>query len=226
MPMRPAALLLAVLLAAGCAAPRQPIGAFPERLAAMQLGHVVVVADRATRSPVSRDATPEEWQAALDKAFRDRFGRNEGARWYHFGLHVDGYALAPPGIPLVASPRSVLIVSATIWDDEKGGKLNDTPHQITVFESLSGATALGSGLFKSREDQLEALAFNAALEVERWLLENPQWFPEAAPVDAPVDAPADAAAAAAPPADAVVTTTLAPPATAAATVRPPRRPGV
>jgi hypothetical protein len=192
--MRLAALLLVALLVAGCAAPRQPLGAFPERLAAMQLGHVVVIADKATRSPVSRDATPEEWQAALQKAFADRFGRNEGTRWYHFGLHVDGYALAPPGIPLVATPRSVLIVSATLWDDAKGGKVNDTPRQFTVFESLSGETAVGSGLFKTKEQQLEALAFNAALEVEKWLLEHPEWFPEI-PEGTAADAPVLPAAA-------------------------------
>jgi hypothetical protein len=176
--MRLIAALCAALLLAACAAPRQPLGAFPARLGAMQLGHVVVVADKPTKSPVSRDASAEEWTAALQKAFEDRFGRNEGTKYYHFGLHVDGYALAPPGIPLVATPRSVLILSATLWDDERGGKVNATPQQFTVFESLSGATAVGSGFFKTKEQQLEALAFNAALEVERWLLENAQWFPD------------------------------------------------
>ena len=182
--MRLIALLAAALMLAACAPPRQPMGEFPARLGAMELGHVVVVADKPTKSPVSRDASAEEWTAALQKAFTDRFGRNEGTKYYHFGLHVDGYALAPPGIPLVATPRSVLIVSATLWDDELGGKVNETPRQFTVFESLSGETALGSGLFKTKEQQLEALAFNAALEVERWLLENPQWFPEPGSDDA------------------------------------------
>jgi hypothetical protein len=174
----PAAALAIALALAACAAPRQPMGDFPARLGAMQLGHVVVVADKATKSPVSREASAEEWTEALQKAFRDRFGRNEGTKYYHFGLHVDGYALAPPGIPLVATPRSVLILSATLWDDELGGKVNQTPKQFTVFESLSGRTVFGSGLFKTKEQQLEALAFNAALEVERWLLENPEWFPD------------------------------------------------
>ncbi len=209
--MRLAAALIALALAAGCAPPRQPIGEFPARLGAMQLGHVVVVADKPTVSPISREATAEEWTAALKKAFEDRFGRNEGTKWYHFGLHVDGYALAPPGVPLVATPRSVLILSATLWDDEKGGKVNDTPKQLTVFESLSGETALGSGLFKTREQQIEALAFNAALEVEKWLLENPQWFPEPPPPDAASDA--------------MTAAPLPPAATSPATLRPLRRPG-
>lgn len=217
-----AAILAAALLLGACAAPRQPIGAFPARLGAMQLGHVVVVADNATKSPISRDASAEDWSNALQTAFRDRFARNEGTKYYHFGLHVDGYALAPPGIPIVATPRSVLIVSATLWDDEKGGKVNDVPKQFTVFESLSGATAVGSGLFKTREQQLEALAFNAALEVEKWLLENPQWFPEVTGAPAAADAPADPAAAAAAP---VTASALPPPATPPAAVRPLRRPG-
>jgi hypothetical protein len=172
---RSLALICALLLAA-CGAP-QRLDAPPEMLANFRLGHVIVVANNATQSPVSRSATPEEWQAALDKAVRERFGRIEGDKYYHFGLHVDGFALAPPGVPVVVSPKSVLIVSATLWDDEKQGKLNERPHQITVFESLSGDTVVGTGLTRTKEEQMEQLAFNAAAAIEKWLLENPEWFP-------------------------------------------------
>ncbi len=172
------------MLLGACAAPREDIAAVPAQLSGFQLGHVIIVADKATKSPVSRDATAEEWQAALTKAIQDRFGRIEGDKYYHFGISVDGYALAPPGIPLVAAPKSALILGATLWDDAKGGKVNAKPEQLIIFESLSGGTFVGTGYTKSREEQIEALAFNAALELERWLLKNPEWLP---PPPAPVD---------------------------------------
>jgi hypothetical protein len=166
----------AALALAGCAPPRTEMAAPPALLSDFRLGHVAVVAQNAVKSPVSRDATAEEWKAALDKAIRDRFGRIEGSRFYHLGIHVDGYALAPPGVPIVLSPKSVLIVSATVFDDAAGGKINDKPQQLTVFESLSGETMIGSGLTQTKAEQMETLAYNAALAVENWLVANPQFF--------------------------------------------------
>jgi hypothetical protein len=191
---KPAIAGLLALAIAACGAPER-LDPPPAELANFRLGHVVVVAKNATQSPVSRTAEPEEWQAALDRAMRERFGRIEGEKYYHFGLHVDGFALAPPGIPVVVSPKSVLILSATIWDDEKQAKINEKPHQITVFESLSGDTVVGSGLTRTKQQQLDQLAFNAAAAIERWLLENPGWFPAPPPAPEPAEPAATEAAA-------------------------------
>jgi hypothetical protein len=148
-------------------------------------------------------------------AVDERFARYQGAKLYNFGISVDAFALAPPGIPLVASPKSALVVTVTIWDDAAQAKLNEEGKQFTVFEGASAESAvLGSGLTRSREEQMERLSRNAAKEIERWMLQNPEWFGIA---DAPVVAPLPAAAtlptgtaAAATGASAVTTTPLPP----------------
>lgn len=170
-----AALCLLSMLAA-CAGkgdldkPPPPLGQF-------KLGLNIVVADQAQQSPVSRDAKPAEWQASLKKAMEDRFGRYKGDRFYDFGIKVDGYALAPPGIPIVLSPKSVLVVTANIWDDPSQKKLNAKGKQFVVFEGLNGETLIGSGLTQTKQQQMDRLSYNAVKKIEAWLLQHPEWFP-------------------------------------------------
>lgn len=147
-----------------------------EDLGEFKLGHNIVVAPNPTLGPLSRRATEAEWKAALTKAVDERFSRYEGDQFYHIALAVNGYVLAQPGIPVVASPKSVLILGATVWDDFKGEKLNDEPEQITVIESLSGESVVGSGLTLTKAEQMTNLSRNAARAVERWMLEHPEWF--------------------------------------------------
>lgn len=178
------ALMLAALALSAC---ETRTGLQPPPVAMQQgfkLGHVVVIADKATKAPISRDAKPEQWQAALDKAVKDRFGSLDGNAFYHLGINVDGYALAPPGVPLLVTPKSVLIISVTILTDTEGGKkLTEKPEQLTVFETLAGDSVVGTGLTKTAEQQMENLAFNAAMAIQDWLAKNPQFFdPTAKPV--------------------------------------------
>ena len=98
-------------------------------------------------------------------------------------MKVEGYVLAQPGIPVVASPKSVLVVSVTIWDDEKQAKLNEEPEVITVFERLSGETAISSGLTQTKEQQMLNLSRNASLKIHQWMLEHPEWFGDASLMD-------------------------------------------
>lgn len=169
-------ILTAVLALAACET-RKGIDAPPQALASFKLGHAVVVAKDATKAPISRSATPEQWEASLTKAVKDRFSRIDGTDYYHLGINIDGYALAPPGVPLVISPKSVVIVSVTLMSDKEGGrKVNAKPEQLTVFESLSGDTVIGSGLTKTAAEQMENLSFNTALAIEDWLAKNPQFF--------------------------------------------------
>lgn len=210
------ALALSLAVLAGCAAndldePPVPLGDF-------SLGLNVVVADNMQKVPISRDATVDEWEAAMKKAVDERFGRYEGTKLYNFGISVDAYALAPPGIPLIASPKSALVVSVTIWDDAAQAKLNEEAKQFTVFEGASPESAvLGSGLTRTKEEQMERLTRNAVKEIERWMLENPTWFAigGAAPLPPVPGAPLSAAPLPAiPPATPVeggVTTTPLPP---------------
>lgn len=178
----PALMMVAALALSACET-RTKMEAPPASLSTFQLGHVAVVADNATKAPISRDASADEWETSLKKAVVDRFGRIDGETYYHLAINVDGYALAPPGVPLVVSPKSVLIISVTLLEDKPGApKVNEKPEQLTIFETLSGATAVGSGLTKSAAEQMANLSFNAALAIEDWLAKNPNYFdPNAAP---------------------------------------------
>ena len=171
--LRPFAAATLFLLAAcgrnDLADPPVPLGAFA-------LGLNIAVADNVQMVPISRPATVEEWEAAMIKAVDDRFGRYDGTKLYNIGISIDAYALAPPGIPVVAAPKSVLVVTANIWDDAAQKKLNPEGKQFTVFESLSGETVIGTGLTRTKKQQMDALSFNAVKRVEDWLLEHPEWF--------------------------------------------------
>ena len=165
-----------LLLLAACSSPTQdfqtklvPIGNF-------RLGQIVPRADaELTKGPVSRTARSEEWVAAVNDAFKDRFSRFDGGSYYHLGITVNGYILAKPGIPLVAAPKSVLIFSVIVIEDHTGKVLTEKPHQITVLEQLGSYSLIGSGYTRSREQQLTDLATQAAFTTETWLRGQP-WF--------------------------------------------------
>jgi hypothetical protein len=171
-----AALTAAALVLAACQTndlkePPVPLGTF-------QLGLNVVITDKMQVPGISRDVTPKEMEAAITKAVAARFDypRYEGDRLLNFGIFVDGYLLAPPGIPLVMSPASVMMVTVNVFDDATGKKLNEGGTRLTVVEKGSPETLIGSGLTQTKEKQLEILAYNVAKRIEGYLLENPDWL--------------------------------------------------
>ena len=194
---------LAVLVLAACAqkdgaeAPQLDLGEF-------RLGHNVVVASKMQKVPISREATEEEWITSLTNAFAERLGKYEGSQLYHLGVSVEGYALAPPGVPLVATPKSALVILVTVWDDAAAKKLNEKPEQLVIFEDFGEGAVVGSGLVNTREEQLQNLSVNAAARLERFLVEMHEengWFakregedPEVAidTTDLPPEAPPEA----------------------------------
>jgi len=174
------AAMAALALVVGCAEqngldePPVPLGDFA-------LGYNIVVAKNMKMIPPSRKATPEEWETVLKDKIGQRFGHYDGGKLYHIAVSVDGYALAVPGIPVVLSPKSILVISVNIWDDAAGKKLTDKPKQMNVLESLSGATMLGSGLTRTRRQQMDNLATNAAKQIETWMVAHrAEWFGETA----------------------------------------------
>lgn len=168
------AVLLVVGLLSACAG--KDVVEAPVELGDFKLGLNIVVADNPQKVPISREADPKDWDDSLTAALQKRLGRYDGDKFYNLGVSVDAYALAPPGIPLVLSPKSALVVTATLWDDAKGKKLNEKGEQFTVFEGLDGETMLGSGLTRTADQQMEKLSYNAAKRIERWLSDHPEWF--------------------------------------------------
>ena len=174
--MRRIAILLTMLgLVSACA--RDDLTVPPEAIGNFYAGHLLSVAPDPQLGPLSRRAEDGEWVAAMQKALEDRFrDRFPGDRKYHIGTAVEAYVLALPGIPLVYSPKSVLIFSVNFYDDATRTRLNPEPVQLTVFEACCTTPILGSGLTKDRHEQMEALSFNAARAVERTMRENAEWF--------------------------------------------------
>lgn len=171
-------LLGALCLLAACANP-DDLNEPAVDLGQFRLGHNVVIAPNLQKGPLSRDMSKEAWIEAVEARIAERFGRYEGEGLYHFGVSLEGYVLAQPGVPVVASPKSVLVVRITVWDDAANAKLNEKAHQIVVFEQLSGNQLIGSGLTQSAEKQLENLSKNAAKMIELWLVrqkEQKGWF--------------------------------------------------
>ena len=171
--IRPFALsaCVAVLTLTGCTQdavnePMLPMGDF-------SLGHNIVIAENARKVTVSRAVTEQEWTTAMTQALATRFGRYQGDELYHFGVSVEGFMVAPPGVPLVYTPKSALIIEVAVWDDAAGRKLNDEPQQFTIFEDTDSQSVLvGSGLSRDKQEQIDGLAENAAQVIERWMSEQ------------------------------------------------------
>ena len=149
-----------------------PIGEFA-------LAHNIVVAPNLVKGPASREADKDAFIKAVKDAIDARFSRYDGDQLYHFGVSLEGYGLAQPGIPIVLSPKSALILKLTVWDDAAGKKLNEEPEQITILENVDGDSIVGSGLTKTPEEQMDALAVNAAKMIQRWITRqhrSERWF--------------------------------------------------
>ncbi|WP_126623179.1 hypothetical protein [Oceaniglobus ichthyenteri] len=167
--------LVLVALVAACTnvdpqGPLVPLGDF-------RLGHNIVIAPDAQKGPFSRDATAQELSDGLAAAIEERFVRYDGNGLYHFGISIGGYVLAQPGLPVIYTPKSVLIFDVTVYDNATGKKLNEKPHRIMAFEGLqNSAPIVGSGLTRDKAAQLKNLTQEGARLLQDWLKKNPEWF--------------------------------------------------
>ncbi|RYH08342.1 hypothetical protein [Tropicimonas sp. IMCC6043] len=180
-----AAACLATLAACADQTPvsQQPV----EPLGEFQLVHNIVTVNNIQKVEPSRNIDPEDWDNAVTEAIQARLGRYQGSQLYHLGVNILGYSVAVPGIPLVLAPKSVVVVEATVWDNHAGGKINQKPKQFTVFESVSPDLFIGSGLTKTKDEQVANLAANIALQIEDWLRENEEWFAKRPDTEVPTE---------------------------------------
>lgn len=180
--------LLGLVMLTACGGIRDDLTLTPDPIGTFRLGHNIAVVNEPVQGPFSRTVTDDEWKAAMETAVADRFNETRffGDKFFHVGVAVEGYVLAYPGVPLVYSPKSVLIFSVNFFEDSTQAKLNDEAIQITVFEPCCTVPLLGSGFTRSGEEQMEGLSFNAARAIERTMRENADWFggtPEVLPED-------------------------------------------
>ena len=151
----------------------------PESLGEFNLRVNYAFAEKARQGPVSRDATPKEWESAIQNAVDIRLGRYEGAQEYDIGISLEGYMLAPPGIPVIYNPKSTAIVLVNVYDVKKKEFLAKGK-QFQVLEDTTGGSAFkGSGHERTKEEQMSGLALKIADRVEEWLAEEHEengWF--------------------------------------------------
>lgn len=165
-----------VVALAACSGPPPGVDPVAEPIGDFRLGFNVVVSPDVQKAPASREATEDELNAAVRAAMEERLGRYDGDGLYHIGLRVEAYSLGKAGIPIVFSPRSIMLIAMNIWDNETQEKLNAEPIRITAFDGRAGPL-VGGGLLRNRESQLMGLAYNAAREVEEVLIANRDtWF--------------------------------------------------
>ncbi|KIT17983.1 hypothetical protein [Jannaschia aquimarina] len=130
----------------------------------------IVVSDNLQKIPPSRDATAASWEAAMKTELSRRFDRYQGDRGYYIAISLDGYALAPPGVPVVLTPKSILVVTANLWTADPQEKVAG-PTQLTTFEGAEGLI-VGSGLIKSAEEQQATLVRNMAGRIQAWMIRD------------------------------------------------------
>lgn len=151
----------------------------PEELGEFKLRVNYAFADKAVQGPVSRDATPQEWTDAIQNAVDIRLGRYQGAQEYDLGISLEGYMLAPPGIPVIYNPKSTAIVLVNVYDVNKKEFLAKGKQFQVLEDTTSGSAFKGSGNERTKEEQMSGLALKVADRVEEWLAEEHKdngWF--------------------------------------------------
>ena len=136
----------------------------------MRVGHTYT--DKALQWPLSRNAEGSDWNADLQAALDGRLRRYDGAQEYDVAITLEGFMLAPPGVPIVLSPKSVAVVNVFVYD-VAGQEYLAKKHQMEVFENTTGESAiLGSGQSRTKEEQIAGLSLNIVDAVEEWIAEQ------------------------------------------------------
>lgn len=172
-------LIVLTALALAACGPTDKMDGPPPDLGAFRLGHTVVLADTVEYGPFSRKIEADKIEASVSRAVQTRLGppRYDGDGLYHFGILIGGLVLAAPGVPAVYTPSSAMIIEVNVFDNSTRAKINEEPKQFLVREGIENmAPVVGSGLVRNADAQLENLSFQAAIAVQEWLLENPDWF--------------------------------------------------
>jgi len=185
---RGTALVLAVGLLSACAV--NDLEDTPEPMGRFLLGHnVAVVSEDVEILQISRKIENDVWVDVVRDEMNTRFSRYDGDEYYHISTAILGYILAPPGIPVVAAPKSILMADVYLFRDSDGGEpITDEPKRFTVFEE-GGDALIGSGLTRTAEEQARSLARNLAKQVHLWMLENEEWFGDPSLMDPETTSP-------------------------------------
>ncbi len=175
----------ALVLLGACGATQ--VDETPENLGAFKARVLHVFTDKALQWPLSRDAAASEWAEPMERAMNARLGRYQGKQEYDVAVTLEGFMLAPPGVPILFSPKSIAVVNVFVYD-VTGKTFLAEKVQMKIFEDTTGESALvGSGHSRTKAEQIDGLALNIADKVEEYIAEKhleEGWF---APREAETD---------------------------------------
>ena len=181
--------LAGLLMLAACGATQ--LDEAPEDLGAFKARILHVYTEKALQWPLSRDADQSEWTEPMQRALTARLGRYQGAQEYDVAVTLEGFMLAPGGVPILFSPKSVAVVNVFVYD-VKGELFLAEKVQMEIFEDTTGESALlGSGHSRTKAEQIDGLALNIADKIEEYIAEKHAeegWF---APRNADLSADAE-----------------------------------
>ncbi|MEP2781750.1 MAG: hypothetical protein ABJO67_09220 [Pseudoruegeria sp.] len=136
----------------------------------------VTAEDASVIGGLSKRVKEEDYETIMEEALDERFARYSGGRKYHMAVRIRGYVVAAPGIPILASPKSVLGIYVFLRDETDGINLTPEPHEVVLLEALTLDGVVGTGYTLTAEEQMREMSRRAARSIEAWMLENPDWF--------------------------------------------------
>lgn len=165
--------ILAALTLTACAQTTPLAGSKGQRLSDdLKLGHVGIVTKNMERAEYSDEINEDALKASLRAAIMSKLSRSQGQTVYNIGVNVEAYALANAAVPSVSSPKSVLIMSVSFWDDSSDQKLIVAPVAVIAVDGLYGTSIIRTKPLKTKEQRIAALSAKAALEIERYFVSN------------------------------------------------------
>lgn len=181
--MRIAAVALTCLTLIGCTTELDP-ELFGTAIGDFRMTHLQVTVDDPIVIGLSRKLDDDTLKAALSQSLQQRFSQFEGTGDYVLSVQLVGYVLAQPGIPVLLAPRSLLGMNVSVFVKDNGEyrRLNEEAYRLVTFEDAGGDTVVGSGYTQTAEEQLHEMAENAAVDIEKWMRKNPDWFVAPDPV--------------------------------------------
>ena len=175
--MRLVKLCFGLLILASCA-PEVQDKVTQKGMGDFRLGYAVVVGEELVQGPLSRQGDPDLIIASVKSAIEKQLSDYKGSKYYHVAVKLEAYILAQPGVPLVFSPKSTLILQVGLWDNVTQQRMAE-PEQIRVVEPIRIRSLIGSGYTQNAEEQTNVLAKEGARMIEEWLKNKHEmagWF--------------------------------------------------
>ena len=131
----------------------------------------------AVKAPCLAQGRARRLERKPEAEVQRRFARYQGDTLLSPGVACRAMFWPFRAFPLVAAPKSFLILGVTVWDDAAGKKLNDKPHRIVVSRIAVGRNRDQFRPDAKRRRADANLSQNAVAAIERWLAKQEDWFP-------------------------------------------------